>query len=76
MRLRDDWLRKEVILLHHLLLLIGCTICTALAAIVLIQLTDPQRRRKEHQFHRMNRPSLILKKSFFFSIDYQLLFLK
>lgn len=41
MKLMDERLRKEVSLLHHLLLLIGCSICVALAATVLTQLTHP-----------------------------------
>lgn len=41
MKLMDERLRKEVILLCCFLLLIGCTICTILVATVLIQLMDP-----------------------------------
>ena len=50
MRLMDERLRKEVILLCCFLLLIGCTIWTVLVAIVLIQLNDSWRCKRNTNF--------------------------
>lgn len=41
MQLVDKWLKKEVILPHRFLLLIGYSVCKTLAATVLVPLIDP-----------------------------------
>lgn len=70
MRLLDEWLGKEVgILLYRFPLLMGCSTVTAVAI-------DCPMMSNRHDLHRVNHPSLILKRSFFLWHRLPALFLK